>query len=105
MWQLCSGVDERAVEPCRPRHSVGAEVNYGLRFKGDVQQARQQAEAFLLQLAGEVADRMTAAGVWGGWAGGGGGNGCGGVWGVCVERMKASGVCGGGQVHQRACDS
>jgi DNA repair protein REV1 len=46
------------VEPPRARRSLGAGVNWGVRFE-----AGAEAEAFLEGLAGEVAQRMQQAGV------------------------------------------
>jgi hypothetical protein len=41
------------------RKSVGAEVNYGHRYKTDEQgTAMQKAERFLLNLCGEVVNRL-----------------------------------------------
>jgi hypothetical protein len=38
LW--CSPRDERLVEPPRPRKSVGAEVNWGVRFTSDQEAAK-----------------------------------------------------------------
>lgn len=34
LWQFAHGRDERAVEGPKVRKSVGAEVNWGIRFEG-----------------------------------------------------------------------
>ena len=41
------GQDSRPVEPCKARRSVGAEVNYGIRFTCEA-----DAEKFVDDLAG-----------------------------------------------------
>eukprot|EP00873_Tetraselmis_striata_P038497 jgi/Tetstr1/458761/TSEL_045146.t2 len=55
--EFAAGRDDRQVEPPRARKSVGAEVNWGVRF-----QTTKEAEDFLEGLAGEVAARLEAAG-------------------------------------------
>lgn len=49
LWDHSHGRDARPVEPPKPRKSVGAEVNWGVRFDDDEAAAR-----FLDELAGEV---------------------------------------------------
>ena len=49
LWDMAHGRDSRAVEPPKPRRSLGAEVNWGIRFRN-----QQEADAFLAELAGEV---------------------------------------------------
>jgi nucleotidyltransferase/DNA polymerase involved in DNA repair len=58
LWDFAHGVDDRRVEPTLDRKSVGAEVNWGVRFG-----TKEDATAFLKTLAGEVAARAVAAGV------------------------------------------
>ena len=57
LWAAAHGTDDRVVRPTRTRKSVGAEVNWGVRF-ADAPQARD----FLRKLCGEVASRLAAAG-------------------------------------------
>ncbi|EFJ42568.1 hypothetical protein VOLCADRAFT_97374 [Volvox carteri f. nagariensis] len=47
----------------RARKSVGAEVNYGIRFECESEGGRGEVERFLGDLAGEVAARLRSAGV------------------------------------------
>lgn len=47
MWDYAHGRDARVVEPPQARKSVGAEINYGVRFNGEA-----DAEIFVEQLAG-----------------------------------------------------
>ena len=49
MWDAAHGVDPRPVEPPKARKSVGAEVNWGIRF-----QSPQEALTFLDGLAGAL---------------------------------------------------
>ncbi|KAF8057676.1 REV1 [Scenedesmus sp. PABB004] len=58
LWAHAHGLDERRVEPPRARRSVGAEVNWGVRFAADA-----DAQAFLKELCGEVAARLAGGGV------------------------------------------
>ena len=57
LWMHAHGVDQRVVEPCTNRRSVGAECNYGVRCE-DV----QDAENLLRDLAAQVSARLRAAG-------------------------------------------
>ncbi|KAI8621347.1 hypothetical protein BC830DRAFT_1094670 [Chytriomyces sp. MP71] len=59
LYQFCRGVDTRSLEN-KPRQSVGAEVNWGVRF-----QTLQEAHTFLRELAGEVASRLDKSGMQG----------------------------------------
>lgn len=52
------GEDDRPLKTAHQRKTVGAEVNWGIRFQAD-----HEAAEFLEKLAGEVARRMAAAGV------------------------------------------
>ena len=54
---MARGRDERKVQVEHVRKTVSAEVNYGIRFA-----SWSEAEAFLGQLAGEVADRLQKVG-------------------------------------------
>ena len=47
LWDAAHGIDARRVEPPKDRKSVGAEVNWGIRF-----QSPQEAQTFLDGLAG-----------------------------------------------------
>ncbi len=63
-YEYAFGRDERCVTPSRGgtmRKSVGAEVNWGVRFDSDA-----DAEAFLLSIAQQVGDRLTRLGMCGG---------------------------------------
>ncbi|GFH09343.1 uncharacterized protein HaLaN_04458, partial [Haematococcus lacustris] len=60
LWAHAHGRDDRQVEPPKARKSVGAEVNWGIRFD-----SYEDAEHFLAELAQEVAARMATAGVQG----------------------------------------
>ncbi|KXZ53208.1 hypothetical protein GPECTOR_7g1101 [Gonium pectorale] len=62
LWAHAHGRDERRVEPPKARKSVGAEVNYGIRFESG-EAGRAEADKFLGDLAGEVAARLQTAGV------------------------------------------
>ena len=50
---MARGRDERKVQVEHVRKTVSAEVNYGIRFA-----SWNEAETFLGQLAGEVAERL-----------------------------------------------
>ncbi|KAJ3329832.1 deoxycytidyl transferase [Blyttiomyces sp. JEL0837] len=52
MWEFCRGIDKRPLSN-KKRQSIGAEVNWGIRFE-----TADQAEKFLLELAGEVSQRL-----------------------------------------------
>ncbi|EIE26541.1 DNA/RNA polymerase, partial [Coccomyxa subellipsoidea C-169] len=58
VWDYAHGRDDRVVAPSQVRKSVGAEINYAVRLDsvGD-------ADKFVDELAGELADRMLKAGV------------------------------------------
>ncbi|GAB4820844.1 hypothetical protein N2152v2_007890 [Parachlorella kessleri] len=58
LWEFAQGRDSREVEPPKARKSVGAEVNWGIRFTDD-----EEAAKFVDGLAGEVHQRLSAAGV------------------------------------------
>ena len=53
LFKMARGRDERKVQVEHVRKTVSAEVNYGIRFA-----SWSEAETFLGQLAGEVADRL-----------------------------------------------
>ncbi|KAK9805394.1 hypothetical protein WJX73_010812 [Symbiochloris irregularis] len=58
LWDAAYGLDGRLVEAPKPRKSIGAEVNWGVRFATE-----NDAEVFLDGIAGEVCKRLDAAGV------------------------------------------
>lgn len=63
LFEACRGRDHRKLQSMQSigdnRKSVGAEVNYGHRYKTDEQgTAMQKAERFLLNLCGEVVNRL-----------------------------------------------
>ncbi|KAK9825519.1 hypothetical protein WJX74_003581 [Apatococcus lobatus] len=60
LWNFAHGRDDRVVEPPKQRRSVGAECNWGIRFRDQA-----EAEDFLNGLAGELCTRLTSAGVQG----------------------------------------
>ena len=49
LWLMAHGRDHRVVQTPKPRKSLGAEVNWGIRFRN-----QQDADQFLLKLSGEV---------------------------------------------------
>jgi DNA repair protein REV1 len=49
LWLMAHGRDNRVVQTPKPRKSLGAEVNWGIRFRN-----QQDADTFLLKLSGEV---------------------------------------------------
>ncbi|CAE6377231.1 unnamed protein product [Rhizoctonia solani] len=53
IWNAIRGIDDRALESDKPRKSVSADVNYGIRFENN-----EQAESFVLGLAKEVSERL-----------------------------------------------
>ncbi|EJD01689.1 DNA/RNA polymerase [Fomitiporia mediterranea MF3/22] len=55
LYDACRGIDHRRIESDKPRKSVSAEINYGIRFENN-----EQAQAFMFQLAEEVARRLDA---------------------------------------------
>ena len=57
LFNMARGRDERKVQVEHVRKTVSAEVNYGIRFA-----SWSEAETFLGQLAGEVADRLQKVG-------------------------------------------
>lgn len=58
LWNSCRGIDNTALSPVQPRRSIGAEVNWGLRFT-DI----QNAVVSISKLSDEVAKRLMDAGV------------------------------------------
>ncbi|QRW26746.1 DNA repair protein REV1 [Rhizoctonia solani] len=56
IWNAIRGIDDRVLESDKPRKSVSADVNYGIRFENN-----QNAEAFVLGLAKEVSERLRRA--------------------------------------------
>ncbi|KAG8896573.1 deoxycytidyl transferase [Tulasnella sp. 403] len=55
MWKAARGIDDTQLESDKPRKSVSAEVNYGIRFENN-----EQAENFIYTLSGEVSKRLKA---------------------------------------------
>lgn len=47
LWELAHGRDSRRVEPPKPRKSVGAEVNWGIRFGGAALPISASQHAFI----------------------------------------------------------
>lgn len=60
LWDFAHGRDSRRVEGPKPRRSVGAEVNWGVRFE-----TPEDPGKFVASLAVEVATRMQQGGVHG----------------------------------------
>lgn len=60
LWNYCRGIDNRLVGVIQESKSIGAEVNWGVRFK-DLQDSRH----FLLNLCKEVSLRLQGCGVQG----------------------------------------
>lgn len=57
LYGYLRGHDDRRIEPDKERKSVSAEINYAIRFR-----AQEGADAYLLDLANEVAKRLSAIG-------------------------------------------
>jgi nucleotidyltransferase/DNA polymerase involved in DNA repair len=57
LYDNCRGIDNRSLQYQQVRKSIGAEVNWGIRFT-----SMNQAREFLMKLSQEVADRMVKAG-------------------------------------------
>ncbi|KAJ1309400.1 hypothetical protein OPQ81_006177 [Rhizoctonia solani] len=53
IWNTIRGIDDRALESDKPRKSVSADVNYGIRFESG-----GHAEMFVYSLAKEVSERL-----------------------------------------------
>ncbi|XVE49265.1 hypothetical protein DITRI_Ditri01bG0069000 [Diplodiscus trichospermus] len=60
LWNYCRGMDDRAVGTIQECKSVGAEVNWGVRFRDF-----QHTQHFLLDLCKEVSLRLQGCGVQG----------------------------------------
>ncbi|KAG0471864.1 hypothetical protein HPP92_016410 [Vanilla planifolia] len=58
LWSYCRGFDDRKVEVLKEAKSIGAEVNWGVRFQ-DI----MDCEHFLIQLSKEVSSRLKECGV------------------------------------------
>lgn len=58
LYRTCRGVDDRPVEPMMVRKSLGAEASWGVRFLSSEQ---EKVDAFVRDLAREVADRLKEA--------------------------------------------
>ena len=59
LFKLCRGIDSTALVPVGPRKSIGAEVNWGVRFTSETW--RQQHAEFLWCICREVSNRMLEA--------------------------------------------
>ncbi|KAG8709119.1 deoxycytidyl transferase [Ceratobasidium sp. 395] len=55
IWNAIRGIDDRVLESDKPRKSVSADVNYGIRFENN-----EHAEKFVRGLGKEVSDRLKA---------------------------------------------
>ncbi|KAF8884479.1 hypothetical protein BD779DRAFT_1536645 [Infundibulicybe gibba] len=53
LYNAIRGIDDKQLESDKPRKSVSCEINYGIRFSNN-----DQAEAFIHQMAAEVAKRL-----------------------------------------------
>ncbi|KAL3677374.1 hypothetical protein R1sor_027322 [Riccia sorocarpa] len=60
LWSFAQGIDDREVQLVQERKSVGAEVNWGVRFE-----SADDAQNFLVNLSNEVAARLQSAGTCG----------------------------------------
>uniref|UniRef100_A0A0E0LEY1 DNA repair protein REV1 n=1 Tax=Oryza punctata TaxID=4537 RepID=A0A0E0LEY1_ORYPU len=60
LWNYCRGIDHSVVEAVQETKSVGAEVNWGVRFNDN-----KDAENFLVNLSKEVCLRLQGCGVQG----------------------------------------
>ncbi|KAF0903844.1 hypothetical protein E2562_029938 [Oryza meyeriana var. granulata] len=60
LWNYCRGIDHSVVEAVQETKSVGAEVNWGVRFNNN-----KDAENFLANLSKEVCLRLEGCGVQG----------------------------------------
>ncbi|KAG6839978.1 hypothetical protein C0991_009916 [Blastosporella zonata] len=58
LYNALRGIDNKVLESDKPRKSVSCEINYGIRFENG-----QQAEAFIYQMATEVAKRLDDIGM------------------------------------------
>ncbi|KAG8758172.1 deoxycytidyl transferase [Ceratobasidium sp. 423] len=55
IWNAIRGIDDRSLESDKPRKSVSADVNYGIRFESN-----GHAEKFVHGLAKEVSERLSS---------------------------------------------
>ncbi|KAH9842469.1 DNA repair protein [Rhodofomes roseus] len=53
LYNVIRGIDHRRLESDKPRKSVSCDINYGIRFENN-----SQTEAFIFQMAEEVARRL-----------------------------------------------
>ncbi|XP_051198867.1 DNA repair protein REV1 [Lolium perenne] len=60
LWNYCRGIDHSVVEDVQETKSVGAEVNWGVRFNED-----KDADHFLVNLSKEVSLRLQGCGLQG----------------------------------------
>ncbi|KAL0915234.1 hypothetical protein M5K25_015637 [Dendrobium thyrsiflorum] len=58
LWNYCRGIDNRKVEVLKETKSIGAEVNWGVRFRNTM-----DCEHFLNNLSKEVSSRLRECGV------------------------------------------
>lgn len=56
LWEASRGIDTRALQPVETPKSIGAEVNWALRFS-----YKKKSEDFLLQLMDEISSRLISA--------------------------------------------
>eukprot|EP01035_Chromulina_nebulosa_P017579 gene17579-23147_t len=56
LYNTSRGIDDTQLKPLQPRQSIGAEVNWGLRFTD-----LQNADIFLSKLSEELSNRLTQA--------------------------------------------
>ncbi|GLB35539.1 putative impB/mucB/samB family protein [Lyophyllum shimeji] len=58
LYNALRGIDDKKLESDKPRKSVSCDINYGIRFEN-----AEQAEAFIYQMATEVARRLDDIGM------------------------------------------
>lgn len=56
LWEASRGIDNRALQPVESPKSIGAEVNWALRFSD-----KSKSEEFLLRLVDEISSRLVNA--------------------------------------------
>ena len=62
LWEAAHGRDPRSVVPLQPRRSVGAECNWGVRFREASSGGHADAADFLRRLSLDLSGRLRAAG-------------------------------------------
>ncbi|GJD09178.1 DNA repair protein REV1 [Galdieria sulphuraria] len=60
IFETCRGKDERPLELYRPPKSIGAEVNWGVRFENNLQGV-EKCKKFILDIVDVVCERLKAA--------------------------------------------